>query len=216
MLKDAAHLPHQDLQMRALSIRLGAFASLLLVASCDNGVTAPAPAPSSGVANRSLLGPATVTVVTRNTPLATAQSASAMIGLLGGQLSIPGAGLKVIVPPFALRSWTRITVTAVAGNQLAYEFEPHGIRFLVPLLVSQNLTGTSALNGGGLLPKPVIAGYFADLSDLDPLGGTALVSELLGTSVSLLTKTATFPIFHFSGYLVATGEGSTSSIESAQ
>lgn len=197
--------------MRAVTPRFALLAMLVLAVSCDKGVTAPA---SSGSASRTLLSPTVVNVVKRNTPLATSLSASAVVGALGGQLTIPGAGLKVVIPAFALTSPTRITVTAVAGNQVAYEFEPHGIRFLVPLVVTQNLVGTNALSGG-LLPQPLVAGYFANLSDLDPLAGTGLVSELLGTTVSLLTKTATFPVLHFSGYLVATGEN-TSNAESTQ
>jgi hypothetical protein len=129
---------------------------------------------------------------------------SATIGAFGGTLALPGAGLTVVVPPFAVTSPTKITVTAVAGNQVAYQFDPHGTQFLVPLVVTQSLIGTSALSGG-LLPQPLVAGYFASLSDLNTLDGTALVSELLSTSVSLLTKTAVFPVFHFSGYLVASG-----------
>jgi hypothetical protein len=192
--------------MRAVATRLLAIASLVVAAGCDSGVTAPTP--SSGPANQLLLGtPTAVAVVQRTTPLASPLTASAVIGLLGGQLSIPGAGLKVVVPPFALTTATRITVTAVAGSQVAYEFQPHGIRFLAPLLVTQNLVGTSAYSGG-LLPQPLIAGYFSSLSDLDPLSNTGLVSELLGVALNLSAKTATFPVFHFSGYLIASGEAS--------
>jgi hypothetical protein len=191
--------------MTALRL-IGIVAASSLIASCSERSSPTGPGAVTGsTAQRSLLGsPAAVNVVTRDTPLATSLSTSAVIGAFGGHLSLPGAGLSVVIPAFAVASPTRITVTAVAGNQVAYEFEPHGTHFLVPLVVTQNLVGTSALSGG-LLPKPLSAAYFASLSDLDPLGGTALVSELLGTSVSLLTKTATFPVFHFSGYLVATG-----------
>jgi hypothetical protein len=190
--------------MRAVSLRFLAVASLLVVASCDRGVTAPAP--SSTSANRLILpSPTSVNVVRRNTPLAAPLSASATIGIFGGQISIPAAGIKVVIPPFALSSTKQITVTAVAGDQVAYEFQPHGTQFLVPLVVTQNLVGTSA-NTGGLLPGSLVAGYFANVSDLNPAAGTGLVSELLGVALNLGTKTATFPVFHFSGYLVATGE----------
>jgi hypothetical protein len=187
-------------------MRTFAVFALVAVASCDKSVTAPAP--SASTANRLLLGsPTTVRVVRRNTPLATSVSASAVIGLFGGQISIPSAGIKVVIPALALTSPTRITVTAIAGDQVAYEFEPHGTRFLVPLLVTQNLVGTNATNGG--LLKPLVAGYFASTSDLDPLGGTGLVSELLGVALNLSSKSATFPVFHFSGYLIASGEGTS-------
>lgn len=190
--------------MRAVSMKLLALTTLVLAASCDRGVTAPAPSGQS--ASKLLLGsPTAVTIVQRNTPLAAPLTASAVIGILGGQLSIPGAGLKVVVPPLALTAPTRITVTAIAGSSVAYEFEPHGIRFVTPLLVTQNLVGTSANGTGGLLGQPLVAGYFKNISDLDLLSNTGLVSELLGVALNLSTKQATFPVFHFSGYLIASG-----------
>lgn len=200
--------------MRSTSLRVLVLASLAVVASCDRGVTAPVA--SSGPANQTLLGsPTTVTVVQRNAPLPAPLTASAVFGVLGGTLNIPGAGLKVVIPPFALTSAKRITVTAVAGSQVAYEFQPHGTQFLVPLLVTQNLNGTNAVSGG--LLSPVFAGYFANASDLNPLSNTGLVSEVLSVSLSLLTKSATFPVFHFSGYLVATGaRPDASAMEEAQ
>jgi hypothetical protein len=191
--------------MRAVSLRALAVATLVVAAGCDRGVTAPAPAGAGTSANRLLLGtPKTVTVVQRSTPLAAPISASATLGILGGQINLPGAGLKVVVPAFALTKTTKITVTAVAGSQVAYEFEPHGTQFLVPLIVTQNLSGTDVVSGG-LFSKPVFAGYFSSLSDLNPLSNTGVVSELLGVALNLSNKTATFSVFHFSGYLIATG-----------
>jgi hypothetical protein len=189
--------------MRAALLRLAAVAALFFTVSCDRGVTAPVPA--SNAANRLLLGsPQTVSVVTRDTPLSSAVSASATIGAFGGQIVVPGTGLKVVVPPFAVTSPTTITVTALAGDQVAYEFEPHGKQFLVPLLITQNLVGTSAYSGGLITTHTLFGGYFASQSDLNPSNGTALVSEILGIALNLSAKTATFPVFHFSGYLIAT------------
>jgi hypothetical protein len=199
--------------MRAVSLRLFAVATLFVVASCDSA-TAPTSSPSSNSASRLLLGPTTVHPITRNTPLKAPISASATIGLLGGTINLPGAGLRVVVPVLAVKAGTRITVTAVAGSQVAYEFEPHGIRFLTPLLVTQDLNNTSAAGSGGLLNTllsgGLVAGYFGSLTDLNKSGGTALVSELLGVALNLSSKTATFPVFHFSGYLVAMGDNSSS------
>lgn len=201
--------------MRAVPVRILAIATLIVAAGCDRGVTAPAPASGASAEQLILASPMVVKVVRRDVPLASTLSASAVIGAFGGHLSIPGAGLKVIVPPFALTSPTRITVTAVAGSQVAYEFQPHGIRFLVPLVVTQNLLGTSAENGG-MLTTGLRAGYFKSVSDLDPLSNTGLVSELLGVALNLSTKTATFPVFHFSGYLIATGEDASATSSEAQ
>jgi hypothetical protein len=198
-------------------MRLLAVASLIVVSSCDSGVTEPTPTPvapaAPTTASRLLLAPTKVNVVTRNTPLAAPISASATVGIFGGQIKLPGAGLKVVIPALAVGRSTKITVTAVAGNQVAYEFQPHGIRFLLPLIVTQDLNGTSAANSGGLLNSilsgGLFAGYFSSTSDLDQKAGTGLVSELLGVVLNLSSKTATFPVFHFSGYLVATGNDRT-------
>lgn len=182
-----------------------------LAAGCSDsgGVTRPS---TAGPAATELLlaSPTTVKVVTRDVPLSTPQSASATVGLLGGQIALPAAGLTVVIPPFAVTTSTLITVTAVAGAQVAYEFEPHGIRFLVPLRATQSLAGTSA-STSGLLAPTLYAGYFENVLDLNQLNGTALVSELLSTSINLGGNTASFSIRHFSGYLLATGADSTDS-----
>jgi hypothetical protein len=191
--------------MRATAVGTLTLITLSALAGCSdsNSVTGPA-TPAGRAANTVVLGsPATVNVVTRDTPLSAPQSASAFIGVFGGRISLPGAGLTVYIPPFALETPTVITVTAVAGNQVAYEFEPHGTQFRVPLIASQNLTGTSA-STGGVLPSVLYAGYFANVADLNQLNATALVSELLGTSISSSGR-ASFLIGHFSGYLIAAG-----------
>lgn len=193
--------------MRSPVLRLlGAVALSTLVVSCGDSAAPTSPAPLQGAGpNRLLLGtPKVVQVVTRTTPITTTMTASTTIGLLGGRLSLPGAGLSVVIPPLAARSGTRITVPAVKGSMVAYEFQPHGIQFTTPLLVTQNLTGTSAYTGG-LLNTNLVAGYFASTADLNLLSNTGLVSELLSTTLSLVGKSVTFPVFHFSGYLVATG-----------
>jgi hypothetical protein len=188
--------------MRPTFSRFVGFAALLAVAACGDQPTVTAPVASAPAQRTILSTPATVNVVTRNTPLALPLSASKTIGILGGTISVPGAGIMVVVPALALTSSTHITVTALAGNQVAYEFEPHGITFRLPLVVTQSLVGTSAQ---GTLLSIMKAGYFQSESDLDPVHGTGVVSELLNVQVGLLGTVATFPVFHFSGYLVASG-----------
>jgi len=115
---------------------------------------------------------------------------------LGGTISVPGTGLTVVVPPLALSSKQIITITALAGKDVAYEFEPHGLKFPVPLIATQRLSSTDA--GTGLIdPKLLFVGYFSDATKDN------IVSELLNVSVS--AGTAVFPIWHFSGYIVASG-----------
>ena len=177
------------------------FAALLL-ASCSTSDSSVAPAPSAVSSSPSLLlkgiaiEPTTVTSLQRTTSLATSVSASAYLGPLGGTISVPGTGLTVVVPPLALSSKQIITITALAGKDVAYEFEPHGLKFPVPLIATQRLSSTDA--GTGLIdPKLLFVGYFSDATKDN------IVSELLNVSVS--AGTAVFPIWHFSGYIVASG-----------
>jgi hypothetical protein len=198
--------PSRLTRMRTTALRfIGLATAILFGAACGEtaSTTSPTVPVAGAAATRSLLSsPTTVQVVTRDVPLSDSISTSKVIGILGGSLNLSGTGLRIVVPPLALTASTRITVTAVPGNQVAYKFEPHGIHFLVPLVVTQDLSGTSAYHSG-LLQPGIVAAYFADDSDLLS-DGTALVSELLSTTLSLLNHSATFTVFHFSGYLIAT------------
>ena len=142
----------------------------------------------------------TVTTLQRAVPLLADVSASATIGPDGGTIAIPEAGFRLDVPKNALSQPTTITVTAVAGSTVAYEFEPAGTTFAKRLVVSQDLSLTTIL--------PVVTGtqftgaYFLSRDEI--LGTTATVHELEPTSVDLTTLTARFTIGHFSGYLLGT------------
>ena len=192
-------------------------ASLALFSACSSEPTsapqaralAPAAAPSA-----SLLGGLVGGVVgavqnlvlvpglLRTSPLAADITVSQTIGAAGGTLSIPAAGVTVVVPAGALSSNTLITMTARKGALVAYDFAPHGITFAKPLVFTQSLTGTNAT----LLSVPFLQlGYYSDPSLLTAVGG--LVSELLGGTTNLLSWTFTANIKHFSGYMVGTARG---------
>ncbi len=181
--------------------------------AAPSALAAPIAAPSAP-ASQDLLGGllGTVTAVTnslgltnangvlRTTPLEESITVRKTIGRMGGVLSIPAAGVSVIVPYGALDRDTEITMTARAGFLLAYDFEPHGVTFKVPLVFNQSLTGT---NVGLLSPLSLQLGYYSDPSLLGKT--TALVSEVIGGLTSILTRTFTAPIKHFSGYVVICG-----------
>jgi hypothetical protein len=183
---------------------LTAIAGAIFINACASPESAVAPqrpvtpdvAPST-----SLLGLTTTTVtpLQRTNPLAKDLSASAYIGALGGNLAIPGAGITVIVPPLALTSTKLVTVTALAGSSVAYSFEPHGTKFLVPLVVTQDLRNTQAKQGGLVNPLSLFVGYFPDNTNI------VSVTELLNINLNLLNQTAVFTVTHFSGYIVASG-----------
>src|SRR5581483_2669690 len=162
---------------------------------------APPAAPSNSLLGGLLGGSTTTTKVIglqRTKPLTSNVTASATIGVLGGVLSIPSAGIVVVVPPAAVLSPIKMSVTALAGSNVAYQFEPHGTKFLVPLVVTQNLTNTQAASGLVSLNQ-LFVGYFPDNNNI------LNVSELLNLNVNLLNMTAVFTVTHFSGYIIASG-----------
>jgi hypothetical protein len=189
--------------LRPLS-RFGArLLSILLLAGCArDGVTplepraALPPKPSSA-----LLGLLPVRGVTRSTPLAKDITVSAVIGNQGGTITIPEAGLTLVVPRNAVGSNVKFTATALAGRVVAYDFQPHGTKFAVPIQFTQDLRKTSLV---GMLTGPVLDGaYFADRNQISQQTGVALASEILPAAVDLLRFRVSFGIKHFSGYLVS-------------
>lgn len=180
----------------------------LLAAGCgDSPVAPPASAAAPTSANNSLLGglvgtvlgtPTTVTALNRTSPLASDITTSKKIGVLGGTLAIPSAGITVVVPPLALLSTTTISVTARAGSAVAYDFAPHGIKFAVPLVVTQSLAKTDAATGLVSI-NSLFAGYYPDSKNITS------VTELLNLNVNLLNSTAILTVWHFSGYIFASG-----------
>jgi len=193
------------MNLRPLS-RFGArLLSIFLLAGCARDAAAPLE-PEVDTASRqsspALLGALLpVRGVTRATPLAEDISVSAVIGKDGGTISIPAAGLTLVVPAGAVTSNTQFTATALAGRLVAYEFEPHGTKFAVPLQFTQDLRKVSLV---GVLTAPLMDGaYFTDASRLNQTLGIGLVNELVPATVDLLKLRVGFPINHFSGYLVS-------------
>lgn len=125
---------------------------------------------------------------------------SAVIDEKGGTISIPEAGFTLIVPPHAVREPVTFKVTAIAGKMVAYEFDPHGTTFRVPLVARQDLSATTY---SWLSLKPLHAAYFTERGQLDLQRLTALVSELIRGLTLPWTRQFLFPIEHFSGYIVA-------------
>lgn len=187
---------------RSLS-RLGArLLSIFLLAGCAGDATAPtSPAAVVPKPSAALLGLLPVRGVTRATPLANDIAVSAVIGKNGGTITIPEAGLTLVVPPNAVSADVKFTATALAGRVVAYDFQPHGTKFAVPLKFTQDLRKTSLLTA---LTAPLLDGaYFADASNIDQKTGVALISELLPATLDLLRFRVGFDIRHFSGYLIS-------------
>lgn len=145
----------------------------------------------------------TITPIQRITPLGANITVSKTIGLLGGTLTIPQSGLVVVVPPLAVTKPTNFKITARAGTALAYDFEPHGIRFTTPLVMTQDLT--IAKVNRQLLDLGLSLGYYPDSNHVTS------VTELLDVHVNLLGTTAVSTVWHFSGYIYASGRSDADS-----
>jgi hypothetical protein len=176
--------------------------SVFLLAGCArDGVSPLEPTAVPPKPNAALLGLLPVRGVTRAVPLSKDIAVSAVIGKQGGTIKIPEAGLTLVVPPGAVSSNVTFTATALAGRIVAYDFQPHGTKFAVPLQFTQDLRKTSLV---GILTAPLIDGaYFTDRSKLNQAGGLAFVSELRPAVTNLLQFRTSFPIHHFSGYLIS-------------
>lgn len=148
-------------------------------------------------------------VLKRLTPLASDISVSAVIDSRGGEIKIAEAGAKISFPAGALSSPTLITMTAFAGPNVAYDFQPHGIVFAQPVKVQQTIAGTWAAVFP-LLLNGMHGSYYdtsLDAAWVDPLKLFALAKEHELGYVDLNASQIKFYVGHFSGYLVSCGRG---------
>jgi hypothetical protein len=131
---------------------------------------------------------------------------SEIIGPRGGRLEIKRAGVMIDFARGAVSAPTRITVTALRGNNVAYTFEPHGIVFKAPVTVRQSLRHTAAWKNAELAAD--LQGSYFERLLVDP-------SEVFARSLerrpgklkgSGLMRYLEFSIEHFSGYTVSTGK----------
>ena len=141
-----------------------------------------------------------VGVVERVVPLSKDVSWSFYAGPGGVRSSNSTVGLSVYVPPGALTKTVKITVTARSGKLYDYHFEPEGLQFAVPVVLTQTLP-SSAFKDGGLTLKG--AYYSAPTLQYDATTGQATVNEIQPTVVDAWHNQISFSIRHFSGYVVA-------------
>ena len=182
-------------------------------AGCAGDATGPAP--GAPRVTLSVAGSATVvSVVTRNTPLAADVTAGAWIGRRGGTIDVPGAGLRVVVPGGAVPRSTYISVRALAGSLVSYEFGPHGTQFAQPLTITQDLRDLEVRRADGSL-REIEAGHFASVDDVSASAATASVNELLPVAIDVTGNRVRFNVRHFSGYLLASGRDSTTNTTTA-
>ena len=133
----------------------------------------------------------TTEILTRIHPLSRDLTASAVIGEEGGWIGVQGGGLGLWVPAGALNQPVEITITAYAGDKLAYDFQPHGTKFKKPVRIG-------ILNGLGFGQSASFGVYFEG----DHKGKPKFLENFNVWSWQGFTM---FETTHFSGYALASG-----------
>jgi hypothetical protein len=178
----------------------------LVAAACSDGM--PTGLQSTRTSANGLLSSTTssltsllVAPVNRTTPLPADVVWSFTAGPGGAVSSNSSVGLTVTIPSGALSSPTTITVTALAGAPVAYQFEPHLV-FNKKVTLRQSLQGTSA----GLLNQLLLKGaHFATDGLVVSPSGLVAVTEIVPAVVNILNRSVSFDVQHFTGWLVASG-----------
>ncbi|HKO16319.1 MAG TPA: hypothetical protein VJU87_08770 [Gemmatimonadaceae bacterium] len=183
-------------------------------------VTAPlaAPVASSGSLLGGLLGGLVGTVdtllnilvgvVDRVVPLSSDVTWSFVAGPAGARSSNSAVGLSIVVPPAALSQNVTITVTARKGSAIDYHFEPEGLQFAVPVVLTQTVSSSYLYNSSTTIKG---AYYSSSTLQYDASTGQAIVNEFEPTVINRWQSTVSFSIKHFSGYIVASDNSSGSS-----
>lgn len=146
--------------------------------------------------------------LSRLKPLPNNITRSITINNTGGVINMPEAGFHLNVPKTAISGMGKITitVTALAGDMVAYEFSPHGTVFKTPVKFTQDLEVTTWNANEGR--TNLEAAYFKSLDDIDFDNNEVVAYEFLPV-VFASGDRLHFDIRHFSGYLVAMGRGRT-------
>ena len=182
-------------------VRIPALLMATVLAACD--ATQPASEIRTGQGPQLDLydPPIQVEVLQRTTPLEREYTASAVIGRDGGTISIPQAGFSISFPTNAVRGQPAlVSVTAVAGENVAYLFEPHGLVFQNAPVITQDLRGTQVFQNPAMRAT-LEGGYFPDATYL--AGRTARIRETRPTVVDVNGWKMKFHVQHFSGYLAS-------------
>jgi hypothetical protein len=210
----------------------GGVAALIIVAAgaiaCGDQVlpSAPALTPSAPSMERgSARGRFRASILRRMQPLRSDELSCRLIDPTRARrettIALEKAGLRVSFPVNSVSAPTRICLTAHAGELLTYTFQPHGLQFNVPILVQQDLRGTTAFHNPRLA-EGIVAGYLLNgvTADVD-VDGVGQFEETFTTAVfddgDAPTRTtparASFTTLHFSGYALASGKTATDSVK---
>ena len=136
------------------------------------------------------------------------RSVSALISAEGGSLSLPGSDFRMVIPQGAVAEGTFITVTSLQGEYVAFDMQPHGLRFLKPVQVVQGLRNTASYGTAGA--NGVRSAYLTEGNERIRADGSASPAELLA-GVTLfygpvpVAETHVWYLDHFSRYILISG-----------
>ena len=181
---------------------------LVLFACIDHPTASDPPRQTSPTFFMTAPGPG-IMALRSHPPLKTAITVSERIGPRGGVIEIEKLGVRIYFPRGALSEKIRITVRALGGSVVGFEFEPHGLIFDVPVEIRIDED------------SPLFANH-EDFDDFDVEDGSAYtLSGLMGVYFLGDPATGVVPleilpiyvdgdelvleIIHFSGYAVASG-----------
>jgi hypothetical protein len=136
------------------------------------------------------------------------QRVSAVVGSVGGTLSLPGSDFTMHIPRGALSEPTSITVTSIAGPHVVYDMQPHGLRFLRPVTVVQELRNTASY--GTPVGDAVRSAYLSDNNDQIAADDSATPAELeaavtLFYGAQPVAETHVWYLHHFSRWILISG-----------
>lgn len=136
------------------------------------------------------------------------RSASALIGPEGGTIALNGSDFTMYIPAGALSLPTMITVTSLAGAHVAYDMQPHGLRFLKSVTAVQDLGNTATYRtwaGNGIR-----SAYLQDRNDEIDADDTAAPAELQAATTYFygadpVAETHVWTLNHFSRFILISG-----------
>lgn len=136
------------------------------------------------------------------------QSVSAVVDAAGATLLLPGSDFSLTIPAGALSEPTAITVTAKAGPFVAYEMQPHGLRFMKPVIAVQGLSTTATY--GTDAGNSVRSAYLPEGRESIGADGLASPVEVEASTTILhgakpVAESHEWILNHFSRYILISG-----------
>jgi hypothetical protein len=183
-------------------------AALTALAACADAVRPTAP--GAAAIEKTGAAPAYVAagdLVKRTQRLSEDVTETATITPQGGFLWMRETGLLMYFPRGAVSETIVVSATALRGNHVTYDFQPHGTVFLTPILVGQAIQQTELKSDRKAKRPDVWAGYLPNGTGDISADGRARFSEVF-TTVWQGSGQETYVLFatsHFSGYAMASG-----------